>query len=181
MVRRIAGAIAALVVAAAAVFAFLYLRGRESTALRVGDTVPDVELPAVEGGARARLRDNLGPATVVVFMDTRWPAMQRYAQLLERTNRRYTRQRFRMVAIAVDDSADAVREFIRANAITFTVLHDPGGRATAAGFGPVRGPTAYLTDGAGRVVAAFPDPVDWRRDEHRARIEALLPSPPPGW
>ena len=181
MVRRIAGAIAAVLVAVAAVVAFGYLRGREAPALRAGDVVPDAELPAVEGGVRSRLRANLGPATVIVFLDTRWPAMKRYAETLERLNRRYSRRGFRLVAIAVDDSADAVRGFIHDNAITFTVLHDPGGRVTREGYGPVRGPASYLTDGAGRVVAAFADPVDWRRDEHRQRIEALLPPPPPGW
>ncbi len=181
MVRRFAGAIAALVVAAAVIVAFGYLRGREAAPLRPGDVVPDVELPAAEGGTRSRIHENLGPATVIVFLDTRWPAMKRYAETLERLNRRYTRRGFRLVAIAVDDSADAVRGFIHDNAITFTVLHDPGGRATREAYGAVRGPASYLTDRAGRVVAAFADPVDWRKDEHRRRIEAMLPPPPAGW
>ena len=181
MVRRFAGALAALVLAGAVVVAFGYLRGRQAAPLRPGDVVPDAELPSVEGGARSRIRANLGPAAVIVFLDTRWPAMKRYAETLERLNRRYSRRGFRVVAIAVDDSADVVRDFIHENAITFTVLHDPGGRATREGYGAVRGPASYLTDRAGRVVAAFADPVDWRKDEHRERIEALLPPPPAGW
>ena len=65
-------------------------------------------------------------------------------------------------------------------AITFPVFHDPGGRATQAAWGTPRGPESYLLDASGRVVAAFPEPVDWMRDEHRLRVEGLLPSPPPG-
>jgi hypothetical protein len=44
------------------------------------------------------------------------------------------------------------------------VFHDPGDRATRDGWG----------------VAAFPDPVDWAREDRRAQVEALLASPAPG-
>lgn len=180
MVRKLAAATAALVVAAAAVLAFQYLKGPATTPLRPGDAIPDVELPAVEGGAPARVRANLGPATLIVFLDTRWPPTARYAQFVERLYRRYQRRGFRVIGICLDDSPDALRDFIRSNAITFTMLHDPGGRATRAGWGAAGGPVTYLVDAGGRVIAAHPEPIDWRREEHRGRIEALLPSPPPG-
>jgi peroxiredoxin len=180
MRRWLPGALAALAIAVAAVVGFGYLRGRPATPLRPGEMAPDVELEAVEGGARARLRDNLGPATVVVFFDSRWPVMTRYGEVLELLNRRYTRRGLRMIGICLDDSKDTARDFIQRNAITFTVLHDPGGRATAAGWGPQGGPASYLIDASGRVVASFAEPVDWQRAERRAQVEALLPSPSPG-
>jgi len=181
MVRKLAGALAALVVAAAAVLAFQYLGGRETAPLRPGEVVPDVELKAVEGGAPARVRDNLGRGAVIVFLDTRWPATTRYAENLERLNRRYHRRGFRVVAIALDDSAEVWRDFIQRNAITFTVLHDPGGRATRPGWGAVSGPVAYLVDGGGRVISAHLEPVNWSVEEQLRRIEPLLPPPPAGW
>ena len=181
MARKVAGVIAVLVVAVGAVLAFHYLRSPGGTALGPGDELPDVELQAVEGGAPARLRANLGPATVVVFLDTRWTATERYAEQLERMNRRYRQRGFRLIAICLDESRDALREFIARRAVTFTMLHDPAGAATRAGFGQVSGPVAYLVDRGGRVVAAYPEPVDWRREEQRQRVEALLPPPPPGW
>jgi len=179
MVRWIAGVLAALVIAAAVMVGFGYLRGKRATHVRPGEDAPDAELAAVEG-AGGRLRANLGAATVVVFFDTRWPVMRRYAELLERFYRKYQRRGLRVIGICLDDSKDAARDFIHAQAITFTVFHDPGGRATQAAWGTPRGPEAYLLDASGRVVAAFPDPVDWLRDEHRSRVEGLLPSPPPG-
>ena len=180
MLRRVAAALAAIVVAAAAVVAFLYFKGREATPLRPGDAIPDLELRTL-AGAPARVRDNLGPAVVVVFLDTRWPVMERYAQVLERLNRRYRQRGFRVVAIGLDDSADVLRDFAMRNGVTYPLLHDPGGRVTGPAWGTVSGPVAYVVDANGRVVAGHPTPVDWQRDEHRERIEALLPPPPPGW
>ena len=180
MLRWLAWALAALVIAVAVIVGFGYLRGRDTTHLRPGDSVPDVTLVPVEGTAPARLRENLGAATVVVFFDTRWTPMTRYAEVLERLYRRYQRRGLRMIGIALDDSRDAVRDFIHKNAITFTVLHDPGGRATEPQWGRATGPASYLIDATGRVVASYPEPVDWRADERRLKVESLLPSPPPG-
>lgn len=179
MMRWIAGALAALVVAAAVIVGFGYLRGNRATHVRPGQQAPDVELSSLEG-PRGRLRDNLGTATVVVFFHTRWAVMPRYAEVLERLYRKYQRRGLRMIGICLDDSADEARAFLRAQAITFTVFHDPGGRATRDGWGMPSGPESYLLDASGRVVAGFPDPVNWTREDRRAQVEALLPSPPPG-
>jgi peroxiredoxin len=179
MVRWIAGTLAALLVAAAAIVGFGYLRGKRATHVRPGEAAPDVELASVEGPP-GRLRANLGKATVVVFYDSRWPVMRRYGEVLERFYRKYQRRGLRVIGICLDDSKDEARDFIHRQAITFTVLHDPGGRASRDAWGTPRGPESYLLDASGRVVAAFPDPVDWLRDEHRSRVEGLLPSPPPG-
>ncbi len=180
MLRKVAVALAAIAVAAAAVVGFLYLQGREATRLRPGDALPDVELRTLEG-APARVGENLGPAAVVVFLDTRWPVMERYAEVLERLNRRYRQRGFRVVAVGLDDSAGVLKDFAFRNAITFTMLHDPGGRVTGPAWGTVSGPVAYVVDARGRVVAGHPAPVDWQREELRQPIEALLPPPPPGW
>jgi peroxiredoxin len=178
MGRWIAGALAALLIAAAAIVAFGYLRGKRATHVRPGEAAPDVTLAAVEG-AQGRLRENLGKATVIVFFDTRWPMMPRYSEVLERFYRRFQRRELRVIGICLDDAKDACRAFIHSRAITFTVFHDPGGRTTRASWGTPPGPESYLLDASGRVVATFPDPVDWLREEHRSRVEGLLPSPPP--
>jgi len=180
MLRKVAAVLAAIAVAAAAIVGFLYLQGREATPLRPGDAVPDVELRTLEG-APARVRENFGPAALIVFLDTRWPAMERYAEVLERLNRRYHRRGFRVIAVCLDDSADVLKSFASDRAITFTMLHDPGGRITGPAWGTVSGPVAYVVDAGGRVVAGHPAPVDWQREENRQPIEARLPPPPPGW
>ena len=99
---------------------------------------------------------------------------------LERLYRKFQRRGLRVVGICLDDSREEAREFIQSRAITFTVFHDPGGRATRDAWGMPSGPESYLLDASGRVVATFPDPVDWMRDDRRAQVEALLPSPAPG-
>jgi peroxiredoxin len=180
MLRWLAWALAAALIAAALVAGFAYLKGAPTTRLRPGDSVPDAALEPVEGAGRARLRENLGTATVIVLFDTRWPVMARYGEGLERLNRRYQRGGLRVVGICLDDSKDTARDYIQRNAITFTVLHDPGGRATEAAWGRAKGPAAYLIDASGRVAAVFPEPVNWRADERRRHVEALLPSPSSG-
>jgi peroxiredoxin len=177
---RIVGALAAVAIAAAVIVGFGYLRGERATHLRPGQDAPDVELASVEG-APGRLRDNLGTATLVVFVHTRWEEMPRYAVVLERVYRKYQRRGFRVIGICLDDSVADARAFIQAHAVTFTVFHDPGGRATSAsGWGMPSGPESYLLDRAGKVVATFPDPVNWANDDRYAKLEALLPSPAPG-
>lgn len=179
MLRWIGGAAAALLIAAAVVLAFGYLRGERATHLRPGEDAPDVELAAVEG-AGGRLRQNLGKATLVVFIDSGWPDTGRYAEVLERLYRKYQRRGLRVLAIFLDESKDAARAFIHAQGITFTAFHDPGGRATRGAWGTPAGPESYLLDGTGRVVETFPHPVNWMRDDRRAPVERLLPSPLPG-
>jgi peroxiredoxin len=179
MVRRIAGVLAALVVAGAVVLAFGYLSGNRATHVRPGEPAPDFTLPSVEGGA-GRLRENLGTATLVFFFHTGWDSMSRYGESLERLYRKFQRRGLRVIGICLDDSADDARAFIQARAITFTVFHDPGGRATREAWGTPRGPESYLLDPAGRVVAVFPDPVNWQLADRESQVEALLPSPAPG-
>ena len=169
----------ALLIAAAVILGFGYLSGDRATTVRPGQDAPDVELAAVEG-AGGRLKGNLGAATVVVFIDTRWPQMARYADVLERFYRKYQRRRLRVIGICLDASRQAAMEFIQAHAITFTVFHDPGGRATQEAWGTPRGPESYLLDSSGRVLDSFPEPVDWMREDRRSRVEPLLPSPQPG-
>ena len=180
MMGRIVGALAAVAIAAALIVGFGYLRGKRATHVRPGQEMPDVTLASVEGGP-GRLRENLGAATIVVFFHTRWENMPRYAEVLERLYRKYQRRGLRMIGICLDDSVSDARAFIHEQAITFTVFHDPGGRATSAsGWGTPSGPESYLIDRSGKVVATFPDPVNWMRDDRRAPVEALLPSPAPG-
>lgn len=179
MGRRVATAVAALALAALIILAFGYLRGKRATHVRPGQDAPDVTLQSVEGGP-GRLRENLGAATVVIFFHSRWEMMPRYAEVLERLYRKYQRRGLRMIGICLDDSRDDARAFIQKQAITFTVFHDPGGRASRDGWGVASGPESYLLDRSGRVVATFPEPVNWMRDDRRSQVEALLPSPPPG-
>lgn len=179
MVRWMGGALAAVLIAIAAFVGFGYLRGQPATHLRPGQDAPDVKLEAVEGGV-GRLRENLGAATVVVFLDTSWPETTRYVEVLERLYRKYQRRRLRVIGICLDESKEAARDFMRANGITFTVLHDPGGRATRAAWGAPSGPESHLLDASGRIVQSNPHPVNWMRDDRRSPVEALLPSPLPG-
>jgi peroxiredoxin len=179
MVRWIPGAVGALLIAAAAFVVFGYVRGKPVTHLRPGEAIPDIELAAVEGNP-GRLRDNLGAATLVVFIDTRWTDTKRYVEVIERLYRRYQRRGLRVLAICLDESRDTARDFFRANGVTFTVFHDPAGRATQAGWGTPRSPESYLLDAEGRIVQTHVDPVNWMRDDRRSPVEALLPSPAPG-
>ena len=166
-------------VAAAVVLGLFYLKAPAATRVRPGARAPEVELAGLEGG-RGRIPGPRAPATVLVFFDTTWPVMDRYAVTLERLYRRYYRRGLRMVGVCLDRDAAAAKAFVHAHAITFTVLHDPGGTAVAPHYGIPRGPELYVIDAGGNVRASHSEPFDWRLPEHRGLIEGLLPSPSPG-
>lgn len=172
---KAAGAVLAVIVAALVVIGFWYTRAPRATQVRVGETAPDVQLPAQAGGRPVKLSEFRAPAVLLVILDTRWPEAPRYLTELERLHRRYLQKGLRVVGVALDEPSHGLRAALSNMAVTFTVLEDPGGRALGPVYGRPRGPEAYLVARGGAVQAVYVDRVNWRAPEVSEQIERLLP------
>ncbi len=200
--RRALTAIAALVAAAVALGALVaYQRvaseRRLAEAALIGFGVdkadapaPPIELAGIDGRpfSLAALR---GQVVFVNFWATWCPPCREEMPTMVRLGQELAVRypgRFKMVAVSVDESADAVREFFGAPPYGgnpgVTVVMDPEQRATRAYYCTARGgacpdlkfPETYIVDRSGRLVAYVVGPRDWSDPSARAFLEALIGS-----
>jgi peroxiredoxin len=149
---------------------------REAPPLEVGLAAPEFTLARL-GGGEISLRDLRGKVVLVNLWAT-WcapceqemPAMQRlYAQLAPRG--------FELVAISVDEDAQAVERFRDRLALTFPIALDAQKRA-AASYQSFRYPESFLIDREGVLVARYIGERDWDAPEYLGRIARLLEASP---
>jgi thiol-disulfide isomerase/thioredoxin len=200
--RRALTAIAALVAAAIALGAFVaYQRAAserslaEAALIGFGVDKADAPAPAIElvglDGRRFSLAALRGQVVFVNFWATWCPPCREEMPSMVRLGQELAARhpgRFQMVAVSVDESTDAVREFFGAPPYAgnpgVTVLLDPEQRATQAYYCAARGgfcpdlkfPESYIVDRSGRLVAYVVGPRDWSDPTARAFLEALIGS-----
>ncbi len=156
--------LAALVVLAVA--ALFWPRG-DGTTKAPGATLYDA------GGQAAKLGSQLAPVTLVHFWATWCPPCIQEIPALGRLSRDFAgQQEFRIVMVAVADSADKVRTFLGAAADG--VLFDPEWEV-ANRYGTDKLPETYLVVN-GRVVRKFIGMTDWDNPELRRELESHLKS-----
>jgi peroxiredoxin len=125
---------------------------QELCRVKVGDTLPAIELPKVLGG-NAKLSALAGKAaTVVVF----WKADRRMsrdelADLGPDVVQKFGSRGVEVVGIAVEEPAATARDLIKKTAANFPQLLDADGKAFAQ-VGAERLPWTLVLDGAGKIV-----------------------------
>src|SRR5919109_1741532 len=164
--------LASAAVALAVVLAVSYARAPRATRAMVGRPAPSLEVPAA-GGQTVRLSDVRGAAVLLVLTDTRWPEAGAYLLEHERLHRKYVQKGLRVLGVALDDPGRDLAGTLDTLGITFTVLHDPGGRAVAAGYGVPAASESYLIGRQGRIEAVYVDRIDSRSPQIRDDIERL--------
>jgi thiol-disulfide isomerase/thioredoxin len=200
--RRGLTAIAALVAAAivlGAVVAYQRAASERSLAeaalIGFGVDKADAPAPAIElaglDGRPFSLAALRGQVVFVNFWATWCPPCREEMPSMVRLGQELAARhpgRFRMVAVSVDESTDAVREFFGAPPYAgnpgVTVVLDPEQRATRAYYCAARGgscpdlkfPETYIVDRSGRLVAYVVGPRDWSDPSARAFLEALIGS-----
>jgi peroxiredoxin len=121
--------------------------------VKVGDTLPVIELPRLEGGRATPLANLFGEkATVVVF----WTANRRMAreQLTDieaDVIKPYARQGVAVVGVAVNESASTAQAVLQKARVTFPNLLDARGQAFAA-VGGEKLPRTYLVGPQGKIL-----------------------------
>jgi len=117
--------------------------GRSRKPLAVGDRVPELRLPRLEGGEQSLLAD--APA-LLVFFKISCPVCHFTLPFLERLH-----PNLRIYGISQDDDADT-REFNQTFNLTFPTLLDPEDDFPASNaFGITHVPTLFLIRPDGRI------------------------------
>jgi peroxiredoxin len=122
--------------------------------VKVGDQMPEFELPAVDrDGESTRLRELIGTkATVVVFWKSdRRMALEQLADLGPDVVRPFGEQGVTVVGIAVDESPDSAQATLREAGATFANLLDSDGRAFSQ-VGSEKLPRTYLLDPQAKIL-----------------------------
>ena len=118
----------------------------------VGRPVPTFDLPTVDGG-RVSSRGLAGEAYIVNFWNS-WcvPCREEHPALDAFYRRHATDPDFAMVGIVRDDTDSAVRSYVAATNMRWTIAFDPKGEASL-GFGTYGQPETYAISPSGLVVA----------------------------
>ena len=171
---------AAVAVAVAIVLGYAYLHAPRATRVHVGDVAPDFSLPPVDGSKALRLSGLRGGPTLLVFFEAKRDGNESYFESLQRLKKRFVDEGFNVLAVALDTSPEAVRNFLLRVYVEFPIVSDPLAATVSAAYGTPRDPEAYLIDREGRVKAVYTERVDWNTVEFLHLLQAeLKPSPRP--
>lgn len=140
--------------------------GRESDATRA---LPALSLPVLDGARQA-----LGGPCLINFWATWCPPCRAEMASLNRLHRDFADRGLAVLGVAVDEDLNLVREYLRSQALAFTILLDPGGRLARSEFGVGVFPTTWLVDRTGRCRAVWVGERDWDLPTVRAAVAALL-------
>jgi peroxiredoxin len=121
--------------------------------VNVGDAMPTIELPQVDGGKAAKLADLLGKkATVVVFWKgDRRMALEQLTDLGPDVIEPFGKDGVAVIGIAVKETAASATEFLTKAGAKFTNLLDADGKAFTQ-IGSERLPRTYVLDPSGKIV-----------------------------
>jgi cytochrome c biogenesis protein CcmG, thiol:disulfide interchange protein DsbE len=108
----------------------------------VGKDAPSYDLPTLDG-SQLRSNELAGKVVVVNFWNS-WclPCLQEHQALVDFYGRHAGDPTFAMIGIVRDDTESAVRRYVEAEGVPYTVAFDPGGRA-ALDFGTRGQPETY--------------------------------------
>ena len=154
-------------------FGFLLLTGcaTSGTAVPVPESFT-FELPDTSGKT-VRLQDFAGKVCLVdvwaTWCDPCAVSMPVYADL----QRRYGPEGFAVIAVSVDEDADAVKRYVERKDLPFVVLRDPEGTVPKTLDAPAM-PTAALIDREGRVLHVHAGFVPSDAEDIEARIREAL-------
>ena len=179
--KRAAATLAAAAIAIALALSFYFFgRSRPASPLEEGGLAPGFDLPAIGYDGRVRLADLKGHPVVLGVLDTRWPAFLDGVEGLERLNRALRHRGLAVVGVFIDPDAQAAREFVAAEPVTFTPAHDPGGHALGPAFGRPQAPELVVLDASGKVVVRSTDVAAWRKPAFRKTVEPFVEPEKPG-
>jgi peroxiredoxin len=136
-----------------------------------GDPLPDVTVETLEG-EELSLRDLAGRPLILNLWYSTCPPCVREMPAFETVHQRVGDD-VRFVGVNPVDSAGAARDFAADVGVTYELVRDPGGAATAE-LGVARFPTTVFVDADGRILAT--DPNELSESELTERIEELFPA-----
>ena len=125
---------------------------------RVGATAPAFTLRRLEGPGKVSLASYRGKPIVLNFWASWCEPCKAEAAVLERDWTSYRDRGVVFLGVDYHDLASDARRFVRAHALTFTMLQDGSGSVTGR-YGISQVPETYVLDRQGRVVAHLAGPI----------------------
>jgi cytochrome c biogenesis protein CcmG/thiol:disulfide interchange protein DsbE len=150
--------ISLLAVAAALALLAYGLQSKGSHGLVVGDPVPAVRLPRLDGGDQVSLANYRGDWVLVNFWASWCPPCHEEAPALEEFQRQQGDADFTILGIDSEDLSGDGTAFVDRYGISFPQLRDGRGR-TAHDFGTSGFPESFLVDPRGRLRLMWMGPV----------------------
>jgi peroxiredoxin len=124
-------------------------------------------------GKPVKLADYRGRVVFLNFWATWCPPCREEMPAMERLYQRYRDKGLMVVAISVDSDTVAVPPFVKKNALTFPIGHDP--KMSLADLYGVRAlPSSFLIDKKGGLAALAIGPRAWDTKPAYAIVESLL-------
>jgi thiol-disulfide isomerase/thioredoxin len=138
-----------------------------------GEAAPEFTLPELNGGDSVALSEFTGKVVYVDFWASWCGPCRKSLPLYEEMKSGLAADRFRILAINLDeDREDAVR-FLEKHPVSYTILLDPGG--TSASQWQIRAmPSSFLLDANGTIVKAWAGFEPSHIEEIQNEINVLL-------
>ena len=127
-------------------------------------------------GTEIDIADFRGNIVFLNFWATWCPSCVTEMPSMENLHRKFKEKDLAVVAVSVQDSVTAVKQFFKRNQLTFTALLDSAGK-TVPGFGIRAIPTTFLLDKSGRIFGRIMGPREWDSRESVAMFQHLLAEP----
>ncbi|HEY4683737.1 MAG TPA: TlpA disulfide reductase family protein [Candidatus Acidoferrales bacterium] len=154
--------IAIVLATAALLAAIFYSRQNPEPPLAPSSPAPDFSFDS--NGRSARLGDLRGHVVVLNFWATWCAPCIVEMPSLERLHRALKDKGVIVLAVSVDEDAEAYQRFVREKGLTFSTARDPG-QKIAALYGTFKFPETFVIDRQGRVVRKIIGPLEWDQPE----------------
>jgi len=142
-------------------------------ALEKGDQAPAFSLPRLGGDTPLALSELRGKLVYVDFWASWCGPCRKSLPLYEEMQAGFPANRFRVIAINLDEERDDALHFLESHPVSYTVLLDPEG-ATASQWQIRVMPSSYLLDTNGIIVKAWAGFELSHIEEIENEIRALL-------
>ncbi|MEW8027063.1 MAG: TlpA disulfide reductase family protein [Candidatus Thiodiazotropha sp.] len=138
---------------------------RSQKPLQIGESIPDISLPDVEGRRMAMPSSLRGKVVLIHFWADWCPSCLKELEGSKRLVERYRSEGLVILAINLKQSPQEIADWVERLALNYPVLFDRDGRL-AGRFGVTGLPTGYLIDRQGRLrqrILGEMQPTQWEQ------------------
>ncbi|HEY7746398.1 MAG TPA: TlpA disulfide reductase family protein [Desulfuromonadales bacterium] len=146
--------------------------GPPADLLQAGSMAPDFTLKDLNGNP-VTLSQLRGKVVFLNFWATWCPPCLAEMPAMERLNEVYGSQNFVMLAVNIEEDVEAVKDFLKENPHSFSVLLDLEANAQNL-YGVYRFPETFLIDKNGKIVERYLGARDWSGVDFLKLINALM-------
>jgi cytochrome c biogenesis protein CcmG/thiol:disulfide interchange protein DsbE len=150
-------AAAVIVILGAAVY--FGVRQQQGRPVAIGDTAPDFSVPALSSGS-VDLKSYRGQIVVVNLWATWCPPCVEETPSMVQFAEKMKSHGVVVLGISVDEDANALRDFVNENHISYPIGRDPD-RSLSARYGTFQFPETYILDRRGHVAEKVIGATDW--------------------